>query len=931
MDRLKKLTKVGQSVWLDNINRHMIRSGELKRMIDQGEIRGVTSNPTIFNNAISKSTDYDSAIQSMSWAGWDAESIFWQLAKEDICSATDLFRPLFDKTKGKDGFVSLEVDPRWANDGLKMLKQAETLWKEVDRPNLMIKIPGTKAGLKSIQTALSRGININITLIFSIDVYKEVIEAYFTALEDRIARNLPVNHISSVASFFVSRVDTKVDALLKEMIDQKGKNVEEAKALLGKASIANTKMAYQVYKEAFTSDRFKRLKSKGAQIQRPLWASTSTKNPAYKDTLYIDELVAFNTVNTMPQQTLSAVKDHGLTTVTIEKDLAGAHDTFTQLEKLGISMKQVTDELEEEGIKSFSASFAELFHTIDQRKLEFVMQLGTLKAIMPDRVKKLSTTKVIEKLNRGEPALWTKDQKGQVEFKNRLAWLHSPTTTLASVMEIQKFADHCFKNGFTYALLLGMGGSSLAPEVFSELFAADKKLGDKGLTLKIVDSTDPGQIAEAEQFSQVEKTLYIISSKSGTTAEVEANINYFWNLAERKLGRKIGKHFIAITDPGTPLEKVAHQKKFAKIFPGDPGVGGRYSALTNFGMVPAALAGINIRKILENAAGMEYVSDPETPAERNPGLVLGAVLGEAALAGKDKLTFITDPELGSLGSWLEQLVAESSGKQGKGIVPIDIEPEIGVQSYSKDRLFVYFRKSGLQEAFTQELLLQKHSVLVFHLDDLNDIGSLFYEWEIAIAVACQILGVNPFDQPDVQLAKTLAYKMLDQYLLKNAFPEDSPVWSNKDFQVFGKSLPKRIAARSIGDVIEIFLKLVKKDDYIAINAFLPRDLNNLKDLQAFRKSILLKTGKATTLGFGPRYLHSTGQLHKGGPNKGLFILVTHDPDKDIAIPNQKYSFGILEKGQALGDFESLQSRGRRVIRIHTNQKLGNLLKKDSTK
>ena len=931
MDRLKKLTKVGQSVWLDNINRHMIRSGKLKRIIDQGEIRGVTSNPTIFNNAISKSTDYDSAIQSMSWAGWDAESIFWQLAKEDICSATDLFRPLFEKTKGKDGFVSLEVDPRWANDGPKMLKQAEILWKEVDRPNLMIKIPGTKVGVKSIQTALSRGININITLIFSIDVYKEVIEAYFTALEDRIARNLPVNHISSVASFFVSRVDTKVDALLKEMIDQKGKNAEEAKALLGKASIANTKLAYQVYKEAFTSERFKRLKSEGAQIQRPLWASTSTKNPAYKDTLYIDELVASNTVNTMPQQTLAAVKDHGLTAISIENDLAGARDPFVQLEKLGISMKQVTDELEEEGIKSFSASFAELFHTIDQRKLEFTRQLGTLKAVIPDRVKELSKAKVIDKLNRGEPGLWTKDPKGQVEFKNRLAWLHSPTMTLASVMEIQKFAEHCFKNGFTHALLLGMGGSSLAPEVFSELFAADKKPGDKGLTLKIVDSTDPGRIAEAEQFSQVEKTLYIVSSKSGTTAEVDANMNYFWNLAERKLGRKTGKHFIAITDPGTLLENIARQKKFAKIFPGDPGVGGRYSALTNFGMVPAALAGINIRKIMENAAGMEYISDPETPAERNPGLVLGAVLGEAALAGKDKLTFITDPELGSLGSWLEQLVAESSGKQGKGIIPVDLEPAVQAENYGKDRLFIYFRKSGSQEAFTQKLLLQKHPVLVFHLDDLYDIGSLFYEWEIAIVVACQILGVNPFDQPDVQLAKTLAYKMLDQYLQKNAFPEITPVWKDKIFQVYGKDLPKKFSSSTISDVINSFLRLAKKDDYIAINAFLPRNLNNMKDLQFFRKSILLKTGKATNLGFGPRYLHSTGQLHKGGPNKGLFILVTHDPDKDIAIPNQKYSFGILEKGQALGDFESLQSRGRRVIRIHTNQKLGNLLKKGSTK
>ena len=931
MDRLSKLIKRGQSIWLDNINRHMLLSGELKRMIQQGEIRGVTSNPTIFNNAISKSTDYDSAIQSMSWAGWDAEEIFWQLAKEDICSGTDLFRSLFDKTKGMDGFVSLEVDPRWANDSSKMLKQAEALWKEVDRPNLMIKIPGTKAGLKSIQTLITRGVNVNITLIFSIEVYKEVIEAYFAALEDRIARNLPINHISSVASFFVSRVDTKVDAWLTEMIAKKSADAEQAKRLLGKASIANTRLAYQVYKKAFSSERFKRLQAKGAQIQRPLWASTSTKNPAYKDTLYVDELVAANTVNTIPQQTLAAVKDHGSTTITIEKDLEDAQDTFTRLEKLGISMKRVTDELEEEGIKSFSDSFTVLFQTIERRKLEFTKQLGGLKNVIPERVRKLQNAKVIDNLFNGNPALWTKDPKGQVEFKSRLAWIHSPATTLASLKEIQQFAEHCPKKGFTHALLLGMGGSSLAPEVLSELFDPESKLGQTGLELKVVDSTDPEQISEASKFSLAERTVYIVSSKSGTTAEVDAAMKYFWRLAEEELGRKAGGHFIAITDPGTPLEKSARDKKFVRIFPGEPGVGGRYSALTNFGIVPAALMGINVQKVLERAEAMTLVSGAATTAARNPGLVLGAVIGEAVLTGKDKLTIITDAELNSLGSWLEQLVAESSGKDGKGIIPVDIEPEVGMDNYGKDRFFVYFRKSGSRDAFIQSLLGNKHPVLVFPVDDLYEIGALFYEWEIAITVACQILGVNPFDQPDVQLAKTLAYKMLDQYLQKNAFPEEVPVWSNNVYQVFGKGLPNKFATRSINDVTDVFLKQAKKNDYIAINAFLPRNSETLEDLQAFRKSVLLKTGKATTLGFGPRYLHSTGQLQKGGPNKGLFILITHDPEKDLGIPNQKFTFGILEKGQALGEFESLISRNRRVIRIHTNQKLGNLLKKGSKK
>jgi len=931
MDRLSKLHKVGQSIWLDNINQRMIISGDLKRMIEHGEIRGVTSNPTIFNNAISKSTDYDSAIQTLSWAGWDAESIFWQLAKEDIRAATDLFRHLYDATKGKDGFVSLEVDPRWANDGPKMLKQAENLWKEIDRPNLMIKIPGTKAGLKSIQTALSMGINVNITLIFSIEVYKQVIEAYFSALEERISKALPISQISSVASFFVSRVDTKVDAWLKEMVDTKSIHSNEAKELMGKASIANTKLAYQIYKEAFSSDRFKRLKSRNAQIQRPLWASTSTKNPAYRDTLYIDELVASNTVNTMPQQTLAAVQDHGKTALSIEKDLAEAEDTFAGLERLGISMKQVTDELEAEGIKSFSTSFGELFDTIEQRKSEFINQLGTLKAVVPDRVRKLARAKVIEKLNQGDPGLWTKDPKGQAEFKNRLEWIHSPTKTLASLQEIQEFADRCLKNGFTHTLLLGMGGSSLAPEVLSEIFRSERKPAEPNLELMIADSTDPGQIAEVFKRSPVEKTLYIISSKSGTTVEVDAGMNYFWSLAEEKLGRKTGTHFIAITDPGTPLEKVAREKRFAKVFPGDPGVGGRYSALTSFGMVPATLMGINVKKFLERAEAMAELCTAQTKAARNPGLVLGALLGESTLAGKDKLTFIADPELSSLGSWLEQLVAESSGKQGKGIIPIDVEPEVEGRSYSTDRLFVYFKKSGTKEPFVKNLIESKHRVLVFQVNDLYEISALFYKWEIAVTVACQIIGVNPFDQPDVQLAKTLAFNMLDQYLQKNAFPEIAPAWRDTKFQVYGKELPRKSSAKTISEMLDGFLDLARKGDYIAINAFLPRNSEISADLQTFREAILKRTGKATTLGFGPRYLHSTGQLHKGGPNTGLFLLITHDPEKDISIPNQKYSLGILEKGQALGDYESLQSKGRRVIRIHTNEKVGKLLKRGSAK
>jgi transaldolase/glucose-6-phosphate isomerase len=921
MDRLRKLWRAGQSIWLDNINRPMILSGELERMIDRGEIRGVTSNPTIFNNAISRSSDYDSAIQSMSWAGWDVEDIFWQLAKEDICSALNFFQPLYDKVNGRDGFVSLEVDPRWADDGPRMLQQAETLWKEINKPNLMIKIPGTLAGLRTIRSAISRGVNVNVTLIFSIDRYRQIINAYFQALEARIAKNLPINQISSVASFFVSRVDTKVDFLLCGIIEKKGKNAETARKLLGKASIANTKMAYQVFKEAFSSERFKKLKEKGAQIQRPLWASTSTKNPAYKDTLYIDELVAPDTVNTLPQQTLVAVKDHGLTELSIERDLEEAQVVISGLESLGISIKQVADELEKEGVKSFSESFAALFETLATRKKQFIQQLGPLKSFISQRIKKLQATRVIENLNQGNPTLWTKDLKGQLEFKSRIGWLHSAERTLSSLADMNKFVKGCLRRGFTHALLLGMGGSSLAAEVFAEIFPqkGEKTLG--GLDLKIIDTTNPDQITGIAQSMLIEKTLIIVSSKSGTTVEVDALMNYFWQLVQKKLRKKTGKHFIAITDPNTPLEKTSRERKFARVFFGDPKVGGRYSALTNFGMVPAALMGIDVPHILEQAARMIGESGVGVHLARNPGVVLGAVLGEAALRGRDKLTFFTDPEYSCLGSWVEQLIAESSGKQGKGIIPVVDEPQTDIQKYGKDRLFVYIRKNGSKDEFCNALAEKKQPILIFQMDDQYSIGAFFYEWEIATVIACQVLGVNPFDQPDVQMAKTLAHEKLEQYKVDQFFFAEKAIWEDEKYLVYGKKSSAFSKARTVNTVIDFFLKQAKANDYISIIAFVPRNSKNRTHLKAFRESILLKTGNATTLGFGPRYLHSTGQLHKGGKNNGLFILLTQDPLKDVSVPDQQYSFGILERGQALGDFESLLSRNRKVIRVHTKEPL----------
>jgi transaldolase len=376
MERIQSLHALGQSIWYDNIERRLLENGHLEQLIQRGDIRGITSNPSIFNAAIGGSHDYDAALKPMALAGLTAEQIFDRLAIQDIRAAADLFRPLYDETQGGDGYVSIEVNPLLAADTQGTLEEARRLWKEVDRPNLMVKIPATPEGLDAIRQSIAAGININITLIFSIERYRAVMEAYLAGLEERVSANLPIEHIASVASFFVSRMDSKVDAHLEQFIRPEGPRAEAAQSLLGKAAIANARLAYQEFLKVFQSARFQVLRKFGARTQRPLWASTSTKNPAYRDVMYVEELIAADTVNTMPAKTLDAFRDHGEARITIEDHLDEARQVFERLELLGIMEEDVTRELEEEGVDSFSKAFRELLDTVEQRRRAALAEAG---------------------------------------------------------------------------------------------------------------------------------------------------------------------------------------------------------------------------------------------------------------------------------------------------------------------------------------------------------------------------------------------------------------------------------------------------------------------------------------------------------------------------------------------------------------------------
>jgi transaldolase/glucose-6-phosphate isomerase len=499
-----------------------------------------------------------------------------------------------------------------------------------------------------------------------------------------------------------------------------------------------------------------------------------------------------------------------------------------------------------------------------------------------------------------------------------MGWLDSPAKARTSQHEYQSFAEEILKKEKIGRIaVLGMGGSSLIPEVFASLLEGAHI--QPPACLGILDSTDPEQVATAGQGYAPDQSLYIIASKSGGTAETMAGLDYFWQLSEGDSSR-----FVVITDPGTTLDALAQERHFRKIFNADETVGGRFSALTDFGMLPAALMDMDLNRLLDRADRMRNQCGEHVPAARNPGLALGAVLGEGAIAGRDKLTILSDAPFAAFTFWIEQLIAESSGKEGRGILPVPLEPIGEVSVYGNDRLFIYIRQSGELDESIKALREAGHPVIDFAMPDLYDVGAEIYRWEVAIAVACSILGVNAFDQPNVEISKKITKAKIADYQQKGKLDEGEPAWSRDGLKVYS---PTRVHGDTLRTILHNYLENAQNDGYVAINAYLPRNGEMIEALQALRTAIRAKTGNAVTAGFGPRFQHSTGQFHKGGPQNALFIQITTDPAVDMEIPTQGLTFGTLIRAQALGDYEALIEAGRKVLRVHLpgTQAVGQLI------
>ena len=910
---LNALEAAGQAVWLDFVDRRFLAEGGLRTLIERDGLTGVTSNPSIFEKAIGHSDAYDDAIAAALAEGdVTVVDLYEALAITDIQAAADDLRPVYDRLQGKDGYVSLEVSPYLAQSTEDTIVEGRRLWARVDRPNLMVKVPGTTEGLPAIRQLIEDGLSINVTLLFSRDAYRAVAMAYLEGIEARVARGEDVSAIASVASFFISRIDALVDKAIDARISAGDPETEALKAIRGKVAIANAKLAYQDYLAMLETDRWQAVAAKGAQVQRLLWASTGVKDKAYSDVLYIESLIGADTVNTMPPATMDAFRDHGDPRAQLTDDLAAAERVMAEADRLALELGDITTGLVADGVRLFAdAADALLGAVAEKREQVLAGRLNGMTATLPKALADAVDTRIgamrkeawSRRLWAGDATLWTGGDEGRW-----LGWLAAGKGEQVDPAALAKVADAT--RGKADIVLLGMGGSSLGPEVIGRIVprAADAP------RFHALDSTDPGQVATVAGQIDPGTTAFLVSSKSGSTLEPQLLEAYF-----RALPGADPASFVAVTDPGSKLEASAKAAGFGHVFHGDPAIGGRYSVLSVFGLVPAAMMGVDVPAFLTATQPMVHACGPDSPPATNPGLRLGAILGEAALAGRDKLTILPSPGLAAFGSWLEQLVAESTGKDGKGIVPVDLEPAGSADSYGTDRLFVHLHLAGdsddVLETTLKALADGGHPLVRISVADPLQLGQEFFRWVVATAIAGAVIGIDPFDQPDVEAAKIEARKLVDAYEATGALEAETPLYEDADFRIFAPGDPE-FAPTDPAVLLTMHFASLVPGDYAGFLAYIERNDAHEAAIARMRAAVRDARQVATVAGFGPRFLHSTGQAYKGGPRSGSFLEITRTPATDVAVPGRKASFGIVQLAQARGDLDVLADRGQRVMRVH---------------
>jgi len=869
-NQIHRAYELGQSFWLDYIRRDLLESGELAGLIEAGEIRGITSNPSIFKQAIGESDLYLDAMRPMAHAGWSAERIFETLAVEDIRAAADLFLPHYEGTDGRDGFVSIEVNPELASDTEKTIEEARKLWESVNRPNLMVKIPATPAGVPAIEEAIFEGININVTLIFSLKRYSEVIEAYVEGLERRVASGQPVERVASVASFFVSRVDSAVDNQLEAIIRKEGSGAERAHALLGTTAIANAKLAYAQFKSVFDGSDFEELRGVGARPQRPLWASTSTKNPAYSDVLYVEELIGEHTVNTVPPKTVVAFRDHGVAEARLEAGLSNSRAQLQALAALGVSLDEVTSDLERDGVNSFSEAYASLIETVGERAAGMRDEIGSLAPELVRYLELLDTDRVAPRFWRVDPELWPETTDGSV-IKMRLEWLEAELDE--HVSEAERLARRVDTEKAAHIGWIGSG----------EVLSAINEAAGGERSVVPLETLDPNELRSFASKTPVDSTIFVVQSRAPADPATMTKLTGVWVRATNRLGDEASQHFIALGSENLQLDEWAEERNIDRLEEWNQSSEASISA---GGFLLASLLGADPKELAEGAASMREISSPGLAAALNPALYLGAVLAAAGTS----VFIVADPSISARAEWIARY--------------LQARTQISIRTgypHAEDTALIYLRLDGEIE---QEVRAQEVPLIVLQTEaGLHGIGSESVRWEVGAGVAAHLLNDPTYAGAPLLPAWNRLSKMVERFQKKGSFGYSKPSWVADYGSVWWSRKGQGSSAEtvSLSDLATLVLEMLDSSSALLVGIYQSRSSSIVNILSALSDSLATVRGVSVAGEFG--------RPPEAKFSSGFSLLIGGEPNKDSEVPSQGFTYGDLQAASMIADFEQTRESG----------------------
>ncbi|MCC6973795.1 MAG: bifunctional transaldolase/phosoglucose isomerase [Anaerolineae bacterium] len=927
-------TSMTPSIWYNHLSRDLIRSGELAQLITSGRLAGLRLNLALLERAIGEGDSYDEEL--VNTGEHDSDLALESLLIADVRAAADLLRPIYEESGGQKGFVCLDLSPLRADRPEIAVSEAKRLYASADRPNLMIEMIGKQTHLTAIEESLYAGVNVCISAVFSIRDYVQVAECYLRALERRLYNGQSVKGLVSIVQFDLSRVDAFVDKqLANNLRSAQGRGdlarVSANNVLIGTVGIANARRIYERFRELFHGDRFKRLQEAGALPQRLVWAEAEPNLLNLSSTAYLDALCTADTLVMASSATLGEYLQYTHSHEFPPTDFNAVLDTLRRAEEVGIDLEMINRRLQGDYEELLIDTFRKLITRLEGKRKTLLsgfikrqaLVLGVYQNAVETTLKQLRRQLSITRMWAKDTTLWTESAEQGEIIRQRLGWLTLPTDGRIERARLQTLREESRLKQWAHVVLLGMGGSSLAAEVIWRVLGRQPGYPE----LLLLDTTDPAAIQRVRDQIDLRRSVFIAASKSGTTLETQCLQRYFIAQLE-KSGLTPGDHFIAITDPGSKLEQQSRSLGFRHVFlnPGD--MPGRYAALSYFGLVPAALCGLNFERILQAGVEMQSACSSGVMGNNHPGLWLGTVMGVMAEHGRDKLSFLTSPEIAALPVWIEQLVAESLGKDGESVIPV-VSTDPGMpHDYNDDRLFVYLRLDNGRDNpddVAQMLREAGHPLVTLALRDKYDVGAEFFRWAFAAATAAMVLEVNPFDEPNVGETKNNTAWQLENFQHTGALPAERPSFAEDGVSLFtdehtaelltAVAQQRAYQGSPLTDALATFLTFARSGDYVAIMAFLdPSEVMNahLETIQRRARHVLKR---AVTIGFGPRFLHITGQMHKGGAPHGVFLQITAADQVQVPIPSEPYDFSILKQAQANGDLTALLSRGLRVARL----------------